>query len=123
MQKLSISGYALKLNVKNAIRGLSFSLTSFLRAEISVVCTVVRSSARIVRSCSLKLLTERFLTGYTKRKKSCKKLTDNVRIDSLNDSPIESFRGWSLIGLIARYQVSLISTRLNIYRRQVVSCA
>jgi hypothetical protein len=123
MQKLSISGYVLKLNVRNVTKGLSFNLTNFLKAKIFVVYTVVRSSVRIVRNCFLKLLTELFLTGYTKRKKSSTNMTDSVRIDSLNDSPIESFKGWSLLDLIARYQVSLPNTELNIYRREVISCA
>ena len=123
MQKLNISGYALKLSARNVVSVSSFSLTSFLKAEISVVCTVLLNSARIVRNCSLKLLTERFLIGYTKRKKSCKNQIVNVRNDSKVDSPIESFKGWSLNDLIASINFSLLRTELNIYRRQVVSSA
>lgn len=123
MQKLSILGYVLKLSVRNVISVSSFSLTNFLKAEISVVCTALLNSVKTVRNCSLKLWTEPFLTGYTKRKKSCKNLIVSVRNYSKVDSPIESFKGWSLNGLIASINFSLLSTRSKFYRRQVVSCA
>ena len=123
MQKLSISGYALKLSARNVVRDSSFSLTSFLMVETSVVCTALRSLVAIVRSYSLKLLTKAFLIGHTKRMKSSKKLMSHVRNDSKVDSPCESFKGWSLIELIASINFSLLSTESEVYRRQVVSCA
>lgn len=123
MQKLNISRYALKLSARNVVSVSSFSLTNFLMAETSVVCTALRSLVRIARSCSLKLLTEQFLIGYTKRKKSSKKTIVGVRNNSEVDSPIESFKGWSLNGLIASINFSLLSTKNKIYRRQVVRCA
>ncbi len=119
MQKLSISRYALKLSARNVIRDSLFSLTSFLKVEISVVCTAVRSSVVIARSCSLKLLTKVFLIGHTKRMKSSKKLMVSVKNDSLCDSPHECLRGWSLIELIASINFSLLSTRTEVYRRGV----
>jgi hypothetical protein len=119
MQKLSISGYALKLSARNVVRDSLFSLISFLMVETSVVCTVLRSSVVIARSCSLKLLTKAFLTGHTKRMKSSKKLIVSVRNDSKADSPCECLRGWSLIGLIASINFSLLSTRTEVYRRGV----
>ena len=119
MQKLSISGYALKLSAKNVVRDSSFSLTSFLMVETSVVYTVLRSSVVIAKSCSLKLLTRVFLIGHTKRMKSSKKLTIQVRNDSLYDSPCECLRGWSLIELISSINFSLLSTRTEVYRRGV----
>ncbi len=123
MQKLSISGYALKLNVKNVIRGSLFNLTSFLKVETSVVCTVLRNSVAIARNCSLKLLTKAYLTGHTKRMKSSKKQIVCVRNDSFCDSPIESFKGWSLIDLIASIKDSLLCQDSKYYRRGVLSCA
>lgn len=123
MQKLNISGYALKLSARNVVSVSSFSLTSFLMAEISVVCTALLNSVKTVRNCSLKLWIEPFLTGYTKRMKSSQKSVSHVRNDSKVDSPCESFKGWSLIDLIASIKLSLISTKNQIYRRQVVSYA
>lgn len=120
MQKLNISGYALKLSARNVVSVSSFSLTSFLMVETSVVCTALLNSVKTVRNYSLKLLIEPFLTGYTKRKKSSKKLTVSVRNDSKVDSPCESFKGWSLIDLIASINFSLLSTKNKIYRRWVV---
>jgi len=119
MQKLSISGYVLKLSARNVVRGSLFSLTSFLKVETSVVCTVLLNLARIVRSYSLKLLTKAFLTGHTKRMKSSKKPIVSVRNDSKTDSPCECLRGWSLLDLIASINFSLLSTRTEIYRRGV----
>ena len=123
MQKLSISGYVLKLSAKNVVRDLSFSLTSFLKVETSVVCTALRSSVAIARSYSLKLLTKAFPTGHTKRKKSSKNLMSHVRNDSKVDSPCESFKGWSLIDLMASINFSLLSTEREVYRQQVVTYA
>ena len=122
MQKLNISGYALKLSVRNVIRDSSFSLTNFLKVEISVVCTVLRNLVVIVRSYSLKHLIKVFLIGHTKRKKSSKNLMVSVRKCLKIDSPIESFKGWSLNDLIASINFSLLSTRSKDYRRQVVKC-
>ena len=119
MQKLSISGYALKLSARNVVRDSLFSLTSFLKVETSVVYTVLRSSVAIARSYSLKLLIRAFLTGHTKRMKSSKKLIVSVRNNSLCDSPCECLRGWSLLDLIASINFSLLSTRTEVYRRGV----
>lgn len=119
MQKLSISGYALKLSARNVVRDSLFSLTSFLKVETSVVCIVLHSSVAIAKSCSLKRLTKVFLTGHTKRMKSSKKTMVSVRNDSLCDSPYECLRGWSLISLIASINFSLLSTRTEVYRREV----
>jgi hypothetical protein len=119
MQKLSISGYALKWNVNTVTRGSLFSLTSFLKAEIFVVCTVLRNSVAIARNYSLKLLTKAYLTGHTKRMKSSKKLIVSVRNDSFCDSPCECFKGWSLIGLIASIKDSLLCQDSKDYRRGV----
>jgi hypothetical protein len=119
MQKLSISGYVLKLSARNVVRDSLFSLTSFLKVETSVVCTVLRNSVVIARSYSLKRLTEPFLIGHTKRMKSSKNLIVSVRNDSLCDSPCECLRGWSLIELIVSINFSLLSTRTEVYRRGV----
>ena len=119
MQKLNISGYALKLSVRNVVRDSLFSLTSFLMVETSVVYTVLRSLVAIARSYSLKRLIKAFLTGHTKRMKSSQELTIQVRNDSKDDSPCECLRGWSLIDLIASINFSLLSTRTEVYRRGV----
>ena len=123
MQKLSISGYALKLSARNVVRDSLFSLTSFLMVETSVVCIALLNSVAIARSYSLKRLTKAFLTGHTKRMKSSKKLRVSVRNDSLCDSPIECFKGWSLIDLIASIKDSLLCQDSKDYRRGVLSCA
>lgn len=121
MQKLSISGYALKLSAKNVIRDSSFSLTSFLKAEIFVVCTALHNSAVIAGNCSLKLWTRAFLTGLTKRMKSSQRLKNSVRVIKISDSPIECCRGWSLLDLIASYRTSLFQAQKSVYRRGVIT--
>jgi len=119
MQKLSISGYALKLSARNVVRDSLFSLTSFFKVETSVVCTALLSLVVIARSYSLKLLIKAFLIGHTKRMKSSKKPIVGVRNYSFCDSPIECFKGWSLIELIASINFLLLSTRTEVYRRGV----
>jgi hypothetical protein len=44
-----------------------------------------------------------------------------VKNDAKVDSPCESFKGWSLIELIASINFSLLSTEKEVYRRQVVT--
>lgn len=120
MQKLSISGYALKLSAKNVTRDSSFSLTNFLKAETSVVCTALHNSAVTAGNCSLKPWTRAFLTGHTKRMKSSQKLKNSVRVIRINDSPIECCRGWSLLGSIASCRTSLFQAQKLIYSRGVI---
>ena len=123
MQKLSISGYVLKLSANNVRNVLFFQLIHFLKAETSVVCTAVLNSVRIGVNYSLKLLTGLFHTGYTQRKKSSKKLSNSVRNDSLCDSPIESLRGWSVFDLIVDSKTLRLVVNIKNYSRGVLSYA
>ena len=123
MQNLSISGYVLKLSAKNVINASLSSLTSFLKVETSVVCTVLRNLVAIARSYSLKRLTKAFPTEHTKRKKSSKKQIVSVRNLLKLDSPIESFKGWSLLDYLASIKLSLLSIRSKFYRQLVISSA
>jgi len=103
MIRQNTSGYALRLNVSNARRGLLFHWINSLRERTSVVCTAILLIKQTARRYSLIWLRKPFIGEHTERKICSQKTSQSVRKVRANDPPTEESIGWSLLGYNAKF--------------------